>query len=123
MTSREVYMLKAHRNARARALKAAGFEVRKLRSSNQLLHPMFVEDYEIVTGVKLTAADKGLGNTIYKTPFKVLYSVVWLERYDHVMAGKAHGGPVCTYGEWGANARRLSREVRRSALILRAAST
>jgi hypothetical protein len=40
---------------------------------NQLLHPMYVEDYEEVTGRKLTPADKGFGNTVYKTHFSVLY--------------------------------------------------
>lgn len=41
----------------------------------QLLHPMYVEDYEEVTGRKLTAQDKGFGNTIYKTRFAVLYEI------------------------------------------------
>jgi len=42
---------------------------------NQLLHPMYVEDYEIETGHKLTMADKGFGNDIYKTYFSVLYEI------------------------------------------------
>lgn len=40
---------------------------------NQQLHPMYVEDYEQVTGHRLEAADKVLGNTIYRTSFGVLY--------------------------------------------------
>ena len=40
-----------------------------------LLHPQYVTDYEKVTGVELTAADKGFGNTIYKTMFPRLYFI------------------------------------------------
>ena len=42
---------------------------------NQLLHPQYVEDYEQVTGNKLSSADKGFGNQIYKTHFVVLYEL------------------------------------------------
>lgn len=42
---------------------------------NQLLHPMYVEDYEEVTGHNLSQADKGFGNTIYKTHFSVIYTL------------------------------------------------
>ena len=36
---------------------------------------MRVEDYEDETGHKLTEADKGFGNTIYKTHFSKLYII------------------------------------------------
>lgn len=40
-----------------------------------LLHPQYVTDYEKETGTVLTAADKGFGNTIYKTTFSRLYFI------------------------------------------------
>jgi len=40
-----------------------------------LLHPQYVADYEKETGIVLTAADKGFGNTIYKTMFGRLYFI------------------------------------------------
>lgn len=42
---------------------------------NQLMHPMYVEDYEDEMGIQLTDADKGFGNEIYMTHFKVLYII------------------------------------------------
>jgi len=41
----------------------------------QLLHPMYVEDYEVETGHVLTQAEKGFGNSIYQTYFAVLYTL------------------------------------------------
>lgn len=53
-------------------------ERRKFRRRSggpHLLHPMYVDDYEEVTGRKLTGADKGFGNIIYKTTFARLYFI------------------------------------------------
>lgn len=53
-------------------------ERRKYRRRSQrniLLHPMYVDDYTEISGVKLTAADKGFGNTIYKTYFSTIYTI------------------------------------------------
>jgi len=54
-------------------------EIRKLlkrRSErNQLLHPMYIEDFEKETGKILNESDKGFGNTIYKTYFSALYEI------------------------------------------------
>ena len=48
---------------------------RKASMRGQLLHPMYVNDYEQVTGIKLGSSDKGFGNTIYRTLFPVLYEI------------------------------------------------
>lgn len=48
---------------------------RRSSDRNQLLHPMYVEDYEKVTGTKLSPEDKGFGNMIYKTYFARLYII------------------------------------------------
>lgn len=42
----------------------------RFSTRNQLLHPMYVEHYEEVTGHKLTSRDKGFGNVLYKTHLK-----------------------------------------------------
>jgi len=52
------------------------YRFRRSSVKNQLIHPMYIEDYEEVTGNKLTAQDKGFGNTIYKTHFGTLYEIV-----------------------------------------------
>lgn len=73
--SHRTFMNRANRDA---AWKAAGGKRSGLiRSSirGQCLHPQYVEDYTKETGVSLSAADKGLGNTIYKTLFPVLYKL------------------------------------------------
>lgn len=72
------FMNKANRDA---AYKQAGNRGRRSSISNQLLHPMYVEDYEQETGRKLTQADKGFGNTIYKTHFSKLYLLDDPERW------------------------------------------
>ena len=44
----------------------------KRRSTrNQLLHPMYVEDWP----TPLSKEDKGFGNNLYRTYFSVLYSI------------------------------------------------
>jgi hypothetical protein len=63
-----LYMSKANRDADFKK-----FGGRKSSIKNQLIHPMYVSDYTKETGVVLTAADCGFGNTIYKTHFATLY--------------------------------------------------
>jgi len=58
---------------RDRAWRESGGKRSSVR--NQLLHPMYVEDYESETGHVLTQADKGFGNSIYQTHFSVLYEL------------------------------------------------
>lgn len=38
---------------------------------NQLMHPMYVDDWPY----KLSAADCGFGNSIYQTYFKAIYTI------------------------------------------------
>jgi hypothetical protein len=65
---------KDNRDRRYRELKANGIrEVFRSSVRNQQLHPMYVEDRR--EGV--SEADKGFGNTIYKTYFSVLYTLDW----------------------------------------------
>jgi hypothetical protein len=66
----KIYMNKANRDAEWN--KSGG---RRSSIKNQLLHPQYVEDYEKETGVTLTVADCGFGNTIYKTHFATLYKL------------------------------------------------
>lgn len=76
-TRSKLYMSKKNRDKRARELKAQGYAVRRSSMRNQLLHPMYVEDYEQETGRSLRPEDKAFGNTIYKTHFAALYEVVF----------------------------------------------
>jgi hypothetical protein len=62
------YQNKANRDAKAKELKSQGYVVKKSSIRNQLLHPQYVDDYE-------GHVDTGLGNTMYKTHFAVLYDV------------------------------------------------
>ena len=64
------YQNRATRDSKARELKAAGYKVRRSSVRNQLLHPQYVDDYK---GPEKN--DTGLGNTVYKTHFSVLYIV------------------------------------------------
>ena len=66
-----LYMSKENRDAKARELQAQGYQVKRSSASNQLLHPMYVEDYP----GKLTQVECGFGNTIYNTHFAKLYEV------------------------------------------------
>ncbi len=66
-----LYMDKGNRDKAYKDMKARGCKVRKTSIQNQLLHPMYVEDWPH----PLSAEDKGFGNTIYKTHFSILYSV------------------------------------------------
>ena len=69
--TRETYQHRENRDKRARELKAQGHEVIKSSSTNQLLHPQYIQDYHR----KLTPEECGFGNTIYKTYFPHLYHV------------------------------------------------
>ena len=74
----EYYQEKSNRDKRYRELKEQGFNVLRRSHKNQLLHPMYVEDYER----KLTPDECGFGNTLYKTYFPTLYVVeeikIWI---------------------------------------------
>lgn len=67
----ETYAERKNRDARYKLLKSAGLSVRRTSIRNQLTHPMFIEDRK----QGLSQADCGLGNSIYKTHFSVLYIV------------------------------------------------
>jgi hypothetical protein len=71
--NREIYADKANRDKRYKELvaKYGKDRVYRERSTGQQLHPMYVQD----RCQDLSAADKGFGNTIYKTYFPVLYIV------------------------------------------------
>ena len=73
MNPHELWNSKEKRDTRAKQLQRAGFKVRRSSIRNQELHPMYVEDLKS----SLSEADKGFGNTIYKTYFAVLYQVEW----------------------------------------------
>jgi hypothetical protein len=70
---REYYADRKNRDERYKQLVAEHGKDKVYRESarNQLFHPMYVQD----RSAGLTAADKGFGNTIYKTHFSVLYIV------------------------------------------------
>ena len=67
-----IYMKKENRDAKYRELKSQGVRVRRYTSRNQLLHPMYVQDWSY----ELSASDRGFGNGIYKTHFPVLYHLI-----------------------------------------------
>lgn len=68
---RNTFMKKENRDARYRELKAEGRKVRKSSIRNQSLHPMYVQDWPH----ELSDADRGFGNTMYRTHFAVLYII------------------------------------------------
>ena len=71
MKSHYLFMSKENRDRKAKELQQEGLQVRRSSISNQLLHPMHVEDYPR----KLSPEECGFGNTIYKTHFSKLYEV------------------------------------------------
>jgi hypothetical protein len=73
-------MSKANRDAEFKRLGGTKAGYRKTSLTNQLCHPMHLEDYEKETGRKLSEADKGFGNGMYRTYFKAVYSI---EKYDY----------------------------------------
>jgi hypothetical protein len=62
------FMVKANRDRAFNLLSAKGVRARKTSSSNQRIHPEYVEDY---VGV----IETGFGNTMYQTPFKKLWKI------------------------------------------------
>ena len=71
MRIHEMYMDKRNRDKRAKELRQRGHTVSRYSSRNQLLHPMYVEDYP----QQLSASECGFGNRIYKTHFAAIYHV------------------------------------------------
>ena len=65
------YMNKTNRDNKYKELKRQGLNVYRSSIRNQLLHPMYVIDYPN----KDEKNDTGIGNTLYKTHFSVLYTV------------------------------------------------
>ena len=65
------FMDKKKRDDEAVKLRAQGKDVRVSVSTNQQLHPMYVEDWPY----ELSQAEKGFGNTLYRTHFAKLYNV------------------------------------------------
>ena len=59
-----------NRNIKAKKLISQGYSVKKSSIRNQLLHPEYVEDE-----AEYLREQIGLGNTVYKTPYSVLYEV------------------------------------------------
>jgi hypothetical protein len=64
-------MRRENRDKKAKELKEHGYKIRRTSIRNQLLHPMYLQDYP----VKLPDEDKGFGNTIYKTHFSTIYII------------------------------------------------
>jgi hypothetical protein len=71
MRIHELYVSRENRDIRYKQLKAQRVTVTRSTSRGQLIHPMYIEDWPIV----LSEADKGFGNTIYKTYVPVLYKL------------------------------------------------
>ena len=67
----DTFMNLKNRNIRAKELELLGYKVRKYTHKNQLLHPMYVDDYPH----PVADEDRGLGNAIYKTHFSTLYCI------------------------------------------------
>jgi len=67
----ELYMKKENRDKRYKELKKEGRIVRRFSDKNQLLHPMYVEDYPN----KEIKEDYNIGNSYYKTQFSILYGI------------------------------------------------
>lgn len=64
----ELYQKKENRDKRAKEIPGS----RRSSIRGQQLHPMYVKDFE---GPEKDQT--GLGNTVYKTYFPVLYEVTW----------------------------------------------
>jgi len=71
MRINKLFINRKNRDAEFKRLKAMGHNVRRSTSRNQLLHPMYVEDYPR----KIRDEEKKFGNTIYETYFSVLYKI------------------------------------------------
>jgi hypothetical protein len=68
-----LFQKKENRDRRAKELKSQGYTVFRSSIRNQLLHPQYIEDW----GEEISEADRGIGNTIYKTHFAALYHLDW----------------------------------------------
>ena len=55
---------------------------RRTSMRNQLMHPMYIVDYEKETGIRLTSADKGFGNDIYRTHFSAIYEIGRIDGFE-----------------------------------------
>ena len=75
MKIHELYMSKALRDERYKELKAQGRNVVRRVSTGQLIHPQYIDDWNLHSGRELRPEEKGFGNTIYKTYFSKLYVV------------------------------------------------
>jgi len=72
----KLYLNKKNRDEAFKAIpKEKRSEYRRSSVRNQLIHPMYIEDYQDKTGYKLTAQDKGFGNNLYRSWFPVLYEL------------------------------------------------
>ena len=71
MRINKLFMNRKNRDNEFKRLKTQGHNVRRSSTRNQLLHPMYDEDWPY----PISNEDKGFGNTIYKTHFSVLYSI------------------------------------------------
>jgi hypothetical protein len=67
----ELFQSREKRDARAAELKREGYDVLRTTIRGQQLHPMYVADWPY----ELSQAEKGFGNTLYRTYFPVLYKV------------------------------------------------
>ena len=76
MRIRECFMNLANRNKRFKELQQEGYTNLKKRSHRgQIMHPQYIKDYTQETGIKLNSSNCGIGNTIYKTLFPVIYII------------------------------------------------
>lgn len=69
----EAYQSLFNRNKRMKELEQQfpKSAIRVYAMRNQVMHPMYVKDYDL----PLTEADKGFGNTLYNTHFPRIYIV------------------------------------------------
>jgi len=67
----EHYLSLQARDRRARQLRSEGYKLRRRSSRNQLLHPMYIEDWHSPVSGKHC----GFGNTLYRTHHAVLYVI------------------------------------------------
>lgn len=66
------FMNRQNRDKAFKEMQGQGItNIHKSSIRNQLLHPQYVEDWPY----PLSQAERGFGNTIYKTHFSVLYSI------------------------------------------------
>jgi hypothetical protein len=70
---RLLYAEKVNRDTKFAELKKSGIHACRFTTGPQQIHPQYVEDRK--QGV--SAADKGFGNTLYKTLFGQLYGLEW----------------------------------------------